>query len=137
SPPETWTIRRSAHSSPPHARSKTRSATAAGRNQIEPPGKRRTLLEQRPEVTLDLIVMVPWEDQQRSMHPRSATIPRPVRSRRSPCLTPASMTPAPHTTTLLLADGPVRVVATRLGHTDPAIALRVYTHVICTAEARA
>src|SRR5690606_2535767 len=61
----------------------------------EPPGKRRTLLEQRPEVTLDLIVMVPWEDQQRSMHPRSATIPRPVRSRRSPCLTPASMTPAP------------------------------------------
>jgi len=38
---------------------------------------------------------------------------------------------------LLLADGPVRVVATRLGHTDPAIALRVYTHVICTAEARA
>ncbi|MGW4796193.1 tyrosine-type recombinase/integrase [Nonomuraea sp. NPDC004297] len=32
--------------------------------------------------------------------------------------------------TLLLASVPVRVVAARLGHADPAITLRVYAHVI-------
>jgi integrase len=35
-----------------------------------------------------------------------------------------------HATTLLLADVPVHVVAARLGHADPSIALRVYAHVI-------
>jgi integrase len=40
-------------------------------------------------------------------------------------------------TTLLLSGVPVHVVAARLGHADPAITLRVYTHVIRTAEAAA
>ncbi|WP_433419720.1 tyrosine-type recombinase/integrase [Microtetraspora malaysiensis] len=35
-----------------------------------------------------------------------------------------------HATTLLLAGVPVHVVAARLGHSDPAITLRVYAHVI-------
>ncbi|MEU7861237.1 tyrosine-type recombinase/integrase [Nonomuraea sp. NPDC049141] len=36
-----------------------------------------------------------------------------------------------HATTLLLASvPPVHVVAARLGHADPAIALRVYAHVV-------
>ena len=35
-----------------------------------------------------------------------------------------------HATTLLLAGVPVHVVAERLGHSDPAITLRVYAHVI-------
>jgi len=38
-------------------------------------------------------------------------------------------------TTLLLSGVPVHVVAARLGHADPAIALRVYAHVIRSAEA--
>lgn len=37
-----------------------------------------------------------------------------------------------HATTLLLAGVPVHVVAERLGHSDPAITLRVYAHVIRT-----
>lgn len=35
-----------------------------------------------------------------------------------------------HATALLLAGTPVHVVATRLGHADPSITLRVYAHVI-------
>jgi integrase len=35
-----------------------------------------------------------------------------------------------HATTLLLAGVPVHVVAARLGHADPAITLRVYSHVL-------
>jgi hypothetical protein len=42
-----------------------------------------------------------------------------------------------HATTLLLSGVPVHVVAARLGHADPAITLRVYTHVIRSAEASA
>jgi integrase len=42
-----------------------------------------------------------------------------------------------HATTLLLSGVPVHVVAARLGHADPAITLRVYAHVIRTAEAAA
>ena len=42
-----------------------------------------------------------------------------------------------HATTLLLSGVPVHVVAARLGHTDPAITLRVYAHVIHGAEAAA
>jgi integrase len=42
-----------------------------------------------------------------------------------------------HATTLLLSGVPVRVVAARLGHADPAITLRVYAHVIRTAVAAA
>ena len=42
-----------------------------------------------------------------------------------------------HATTLLLAGVPVHVVATRLGHSDPAITLRVYAHVIRSAETAA
>ncbi|MFE3452778.1 hypothetical protein ACFXJ8_28020 [Nonomuraea sp. NPDC059194] len=38
---------------------------------------------------------------------------------------------------LLLASVPVHVVTARLGHTDPAITLRVYAHVICSAETAA
>ena len=33
-------------------------------------------------------------------------------------------------TTLLLAGVPVHVVAARLGHADPAVTLRVYSHVL-------
>jgi integrase len=40
-----------------------------------------------------------------------------------------------HATTLLLSGVPVHVVAARLGHADPAITLRVYAHVIRSAEA--
>jgi integrase len=36
-----------------------------------------------------------------------------------------------------LSGVPVHVVAGRLGHADPAITLRVYAHVIRTAEAAA
>jgi integrase len=36
-----------------------------------------------------------------------------------------------------LSGVPVHVVAARLGHADPAITLRVYAHVIRTAEAAA
>ncbi|MET8140037.1 tyrosine-type recombinase/integrase [Sphaerisporangium sp. NPDC005288] len=39
-----------------------------------------------------------------------------------------------HATTLLLASVPVHVVAARPGHADPAITLRVYAHVIRSAE---
>jgi integrase len=42
-----------------------------------------------------------------------------------------------HATTLLLSGVPVHVVAARLGHADPAITLRVYAHVIQSAEAAA
>src|SRR5579875_2488345 len=35
-----------------------------------------------------------------------------------------------HATTLLLAGVPVHVVAARLGHVDPAVTLRVYSHVL-------
>lgn len=42
-----------------------------------------------------------------------------------------------HATTLLLAGVPVHVVAARLGHSDPAITLRVYAHVVRAAEASA
>jgi len=42
-----------------------------------------------------------------------------------------------HATTLLLSEVPVHVVAACLGHSDPAITLRVYAHVIRTAEAAA
>jgi integrase len=42
-----------------------------------------------------------------------------------------------HATTLLLAGVPAHVVATRLGHSDPAITLRAYAHVIRSAEAAA
>jgi integrase len=42
-----------------------------------------------------------------------------------------------HATTLLLAGTPVHVVAGRLGHSDPAITLRVYSHIIGAAEASA
>ena len=42
-----------------------------------------------------------------------------------------------HATTLLLSGVLVHVVAARLGHADPAIRLRVYAHVIRTAEAAA
>ena len=37
----------------------------------------------------------------------------------------------------LLSGVPVHVVAARLGHADPAITLRVYAHVIRSAEAAA
>lgn len=39
-----------------------------------------------------------------------------------------------HATTLLLHGVPVHVVAARLGHADPSITLRVYAHIIRTAE---
>ncbi|MFC5814077.1 MULTISPECIES: tyrosine-type recombinase/integrase [Nonomuraea] len=42
-----------------------------------------------------------------------------------------------HATLLLLARVPVHVVAARLGHADPAITLRVYAHVIRSAETAA
>lgn len=42
-----------------------------------------------------------------------------------------------HATTLLIAGTPVHVVAARLGHADPSITLRVYAHVIKSAEASA
>jgi integrase len=42
-----------------------------------------------------------------------------------------------HATTLLLAGVPVHVVAARLGHADPSVTLRVYAHVIRSAEASA
>jgi len=35
-----------------------------------------------------------------------------------------------HATTPLLAGVPVHVVAARLGHADPAVTLRVYSHVL-------
>ena len=43
----------------------------------------------------------------------------------------------PHATTLLLSGVPVHVVAARLGHADPAITLRVYAHMIRSAETAA
>ncbi|MGW2152279.1 tyrosine-type recombinase/integrase [Nonomuraea sp. NPDC001699] len=42
-----------------------------------------------------------------------------------------------HATLLLLAGVPVHVVAARLGHADPAITLRVYAHVVRSAETAA
>jgi len=42
-----------------------------------------------------------------------------------------------HATTLLLSGVPMHVVAAWLGHSDPAITLRVYAHVIRTAGAAA
>ena len=42
-----------------------------------------------------------------------------------------------HATTSLLSGVPVHVVAARLGHADPAITLRVYAHVLRSAEAAA
>jgi integrase len=35
-----------------------------------------------------------------------------------------------HATTLLVAGVPVHVVAARLGHADPAVTLRIYSHVL-------
>ncbi|MET7278108.1 tyrosine-type recombinase/integrase [Kribbella sp. NPDC005582] len=40
-----------------------------------------------------------------------------------------------HATLLLLAGVPVHVVAERLGHSDPAITLRIYAHVMRTHAA--
>jgi integrase len=59
-----------------------------------------------------------------------------------PRLTAAASVPAArlhdlrhlHATTLLLAGVPVHVVAAHLGHSDPAITLRVYAHVIREAS---
>ncbi|MBW8487252.1 site-specific integrase [Actinomadura sp. PM05-2] len=42
-----------------------------------------------------------------------------------------------HATALLLARVPVHIVAARLGHADPAITLRVYAHVVRSAEVSA
>ncbi|MFB9196702.1 tyrosine-type recombinase/integrase [Actinomadura verrucosospora] len=42
-----------------------------------------------------------------------------------------------HATTLPLAGVPVHIVAARLGHADPAITLRVYAHVVRSAEVAA
>jgi integrase len=42
-----------------------------------------------------------------------------------------------HATTSSLSGVPVHVVAAHLGHADPAITLRVYAHVIRSAEAAA
>jgi integrase len=42
-----------------------------------------------------------------------------------------------HATALLLNGVPPHVVAARLGHADPAITLRVYAHIIRTAETAA
>jgi len=42
-----------------------------------------------------------------------------------------------HAVTSMLSGAPVHVVAVRLGHADPAITLRVYAHVIRSAEAAA
>ncbi len=42
-----------------------------------------------------------------------------------------------HATTPLLSGVPVHIVAARLGHAGPAITLRVYAHVIRSAEAAA
>ena len=42
-----------------------------------------------------------------------------------------------HATALLLAGVPVHVAAARVGHVDPAIALRVYAHVIWSGEVAA
>ena len=42
-----------------------------------------------------------------------------------------------HATTLLLSGVTVHVVAARLRHADPAITLRVYAHIIRSAEAAA
>jgi integrase len=44
---------------------------------------------------------------------------------------------ARHRVASLLSGVPVHVVAARLGHADPAITLRVYVHVIRSAEAAA
>jgi hypothetical protein len=45
--------------------------------------------------------------------------------------TPAFMICATwHATTLLLAGVPVHIVAARLGHADPAVTLRIYSHVL-------
>ncbi|MFV2173308.1 tyrosine-type recombinase/integrase [Actinomadura sp. LOL_016] len=42
-----------------------------------------------------------------------------------------------HATTPLLAGVPVRFVAVRLGHAEPAITLRVYAHAVRSAETAA
>ena len=59
--------------------------------------------------------------------------PRPNRSRTRGCTTCATSTLRRSS----LAGVPVHVVAARLGHADPAITLRVYAHVIRSAETAA
>jgi integrase len=70
-----------------------------------------------------------------------------IRNHNAPADGPRPMEPLPHArvhdlrhihaTTLLLNGVPVHVVAARLGHADPAITLRVYAHIIRTAETAA
>jgi integrase len=61
----------------------------------------------------------------------------PVPGPGTPSPRPARATCGTSTPTLLLSGVPVHIVAARLGHADPAITLRVYAHVIRTAEAAA
>ena len=66
-------------------------------------------------------------------------MPEPVATAMTPAVTlPAKPLPHArlhalrrlHATTLLLAGVPVHVVAARLGHADPAVTLRVNSHVL-------
>lgn len=83
------------------------------------------------------------------IHPDSVgwLMTKTIRAYNSPPQGPKPAEPLPHArvhdlrhihaTTLLLAGVPVHVVAARLGHADPAITLRVYAHVIRSAEVAA
>ena len=59
-------------------------------------------------------------------HSKVRPPPRPARSPTPGCHDLRHL----HATTLLLAGVPVHVVAARLGHADPAVTLRVYSHVL-------
>ncbi len=87
-----------------------------------------------------------WGD---PIHPDSvgALMAKTIRANNEPKEGPRPAEPLPHArvhdlrhihaTNLLLAGVPVHVVAARLGHADPAITLRVYAHVVRSAEVAA
>jgi hypothetical protein len=68
----------------------------------------------------------------RTSQASASTDPR-ARNRLDGCTTSGTCAPQPS----LLSGVPVHVVVARLGHADPAVTLRVYAHVIRSAEAAA
>jgi integrase len=87
--------------------------------------------------TSGLVFVTRWGE---PLYPDTVTalMTKLINQRNKPITAPAAQLPHArlhdlrhlHATTLLLAGVPVHVVATRLGHADPAVTLRVYSHVL-------
>jgi hypothetical protein len=86
----------------------------------DPANPERTV-QPHPAITADALAGL---IRQAVTHVWFATIPHPVKPNGWDIRSGA------HATTLLLAGVPVHVVSARLGHADPSVTLRVYSHVL-------